>query len=130
MNNINILIVGAENDGEIITDLSTRIRDEYVQVQSIHDEQAGQGKMGHDYYQQVERLIREADLIIADLNIESIGVGFIIGQAVEAGKLVACLYRAIPLDTQLKKFDKVNLHFFKYSDIDDATKWIRELIGD
>lgn len=73
--------------------------------------------------------IREADLIVAEVTVPSLGVGYEIGRAIEMNKPIICLYRSI----EGKKTSAMirgcsDLKCFQYSDLDEAKLILKEQI--
>lgn len=61
--------------------------------------------------------IVESDLLVAEVTIPSLGVGYEIGRAIEMGKAVLCIYDAgsgKPLSAMIAGSDKVELKLYKH----------------
>jgi len=73
--------------------------------------------------------LSESDIVIAEVSTPSLGVGYEIGRAVEAGKPVLCLYH-IKADFELSAMISGcrNVKVFRYNDLDDACGEIEEFI--
>jgi len=96
-----IYFAGSIRGGRILVDTYKRIVEflkqeghqvltEYVADPSIGP--AGEKKSESYMFEKDFELLKEADLIIADISITSIGVGWEIGYAQAIGKTIICLY--------------------------------------
>lgn len=67
--------------------------------------------------------VKESDLVIAEVTIPSLGVGYEIGRAIHLQKPIICLYRSIDgKSTSAMIRGCSELQCFEYSDITDAQK--------
>ncbi len=74
--------------------------------------------------------LQSSDILIAEVTTVSMGVGYEIGRAVEAGKKVLCLFRPESgknLSAMITGCDDLTL--FKYSDLKEAEECISKFIG-
>jgi nucleoside 2-deoxyribosyltransferase len=73
--------------------------------------------------------LRRADVVVADVTVPSLGVGYEIGRAVEWGKRIICLYRPSPerkLSAMIAGCAAVKVH--EYNDVEElAPLFEREL---
>ncbi|QGY48114.1 nucleoside 2-deoxyribosyltransferase [Maribellus comscasis] len=71
--------------------------------------------------------LQSADVLVAEVTIVSMGVGYEIGRAIEAGKKVLCLFRpeyGRNLSAMISGCP--DLEIKKYTTIDEAQKWVAD----
>lgn len=74
--------------------------------------------------------IRESDLLVAEVTVTSLGVGYEIGRAIEMGKPVLCLFNnksGSPLSAMISGSEGVQMHY--YTDPDELSDVFREFIS-
>ena len=74
--------------------------------------------------------VRESDLLVAEVTVTSLGVGYEIGRAIEMGKPVLCLFNnksGSPLSAMISGSEGVQMHY--YADPDELSDVFREFIS-
>lgn len=74
--------------------------------------------------------IRESDLLVAEVTVASLGVGYEIGRAIEMGKPVLCLFNkssTSPLSAMIAGSEGVHMHY--YTDPVELKDLFREFIS-
>jgi nucleoside 2-deoxyribosyltransferase len=121
-------IRGGREDREIYFSLIQELR-KYGTVLTEHfgheslTDQGDKDVTVEDIYNRDMDWVREADVIVAEVTVPSLGVGYEIGQAEAMKKPVAAFYRQIEgksLSAMIAGNSYINL--FKYSDLTDATQ--------
>jgi len=72
--------------------------------------------------------LKKSDIVIAEVTIPSLGIGYEIGRAVEMGKTILCLFR-LSTDKRLSAMiegakNDSDFTVYRYKDIDDACLFI------
>lgn len=74
--------------------------------------------------------IRESDLLVAEVTVASLGVGYEVGRAIEMGKPVLCLFNNIsksPLSAMIAGSEGIHMHY--YSDPAELSDLFSEFIS-
>lgn len=114
------LIGGLQQFAEVLT--------EHVGDPALTD-QGEDTKPDVEIFQRDVEWIREADIIVAEVTVPSLGVGYELGIGESLGKPVICLYREKD-ETQLSAMIVGNPCFQVkvYQDVDAAVEMVREFI--
>ena len=70
--------------------------------------------------------LAESDLMVAEVSNPSLGVGYEIGRAIEAGKLIICLYRKVKdknLSAMINGSEKIYIH--EYNNIEEVKQYLK-----
>ena len=71
--------------------------------------------------------VKESDIVVAEVTIPSLGVGYEIGRAIEMNKPVVCLYRSINGNSTSAMIRGCsNLTCFEYTKLDEAKSILKE----
>ena len=108
--------------------LTEHIGNENVQIQN--EEQFSVNEDEHVFIRDV-KWINKCDVIVAEVSVPSLGVGYEIGYAESIGKIVICLYD-INADKQLSFMLSGNNNntIIKYDNLENAKKALKELLKD
>ena len=112
-----------------------RILEESAQVLTEHlgDDEAVSGKdarlSDREIHERDLEWLKESDLVVAEVTIPSLGVGYEIGRAIELGKPVLCLYR----EREGKRLSAMiagspQVQVIQYDEIDYLNKKLKEFI--
>lgn len=109
-----------QNYGEVLTE---HIADESLESEKLLDDRAIHDR---DF-----AWLREADYVVAEVTVASLGVGYELGRAVEWGKPVLCLYRP----SEGKRLSAMiagaeNITVKEYSEIDDLDAIFQKFFRD
>ncbi len=94
-------------------------------------EQKERALTDHEIHDRDMHWLIESDLLIAEVTVPSLGVGYEIGRAIDMGKPVLCLFNtssANSLSAMIAGCDKVMMHY--YQDIDALYGIIEKFINE
>ncbi len=127
-------IRGGRDDAEIYYQI-IKFLQEYGQVLTEHVGEKDLNVMGESTLSDKQihdrdmKWLLESDLMVAEVTNPSLGVGYEIGRAIEAGKKIFCLYRESrynKLSAMIEGSD--NIELIKYSNIQELQKLIGKKI--
>ena len=101
---------------------------EHVGSQSLTD-QGEQNKSDLKIFQRDVGWIREADIIVAEVTMPSLGVGYELGLGESLGKPVICLYRENDggqLSAMIAGNPRFRVHF--YQNVDEAIELVKDFM--
>lgn len=113
------LIVLLQGYGTVLTE---HIGDKHL---SVH----GEGKAVEYIFERDVQWVREADVVVAEVTIPSLGVGYEIGLAEQLGKKIICLYRP-QADRKLSAMLLGNskLSVVEYTTVQDVAEKLKALL--
>lgn len=72
------------------------------------------------------RWVKESDIVIAEVTVPSLGVGYEIGRAIDMNKPIICLYRSINGKVTSAMISGCSeLHCFKYPNLSEAKEILK-----
>ncbi len=129
---MNIYFSGSIRGGQQDTELYKEIIDYLKQFGTVLTEHIGSKTIDtsisdQEIHDRDLQWVFESDIIVAEVTVPSLGVGYEIGRAIEMNKPIICLYRSINgKSTSAMIRGCTNLKCFEYKNINDAKLILKE----
>ena len=129
---MNIYFSGSIRGGQQDTELYKELIDYLKQLGTVLTEHIGSKTIDtsisdQEIHDRDLQWVFESDIIVAEVTVPSLGVGYEIGRAIEMNKPIICLYRSINgKSTSAMIRGCSNLKCFEYKNIDDAKLILKE----
>lgn len=126
-----IYFSGSIRGGQQDTDLYAELIQELKQYGTVLTEHIGSKTINttmtdQEIHDRDVKWVKESDIVIAEVTVPSLGVGYEIGRAIDMNKPIICLYRCINgKNTSAMIRGCSELQCFEYSNLSEAKKILK-----